>query len=235
MTEADRRFRKNLVAVCLVAAPLLIGIGELIASGLYDGDDEAKYLANIAENETRYYVGNMVSIAGAFCLPIAMLGLAHLVRVRKRIFGTIAGAVALVAAFGMPGAWLGGTIIEYIAAQQSDRVAMAALLKDMESDAAIPIFIVWIGFMLGLILLGIGLMLARTVPRWMGAGVIVSVVALFMSEGDVGTAIASAVIVAAWGAIGWSIWKRTPAQWENGELPDGDPAVAHASPAPAGA
>lgn len=235
MTEADRRFRKNLVAVCLVAAPLLIGIGELISSGLYDGDDEAKYLANIADNEARYYVGNMVSIAGAFCIPIAMLGLAHLVRVRKRIFGTIAGAIALVAAFGMPGAWLGGTIIEYIAAQQADRAAMAALLSDMESSAAIPVFVVWVGFMVGLILLGIGLILARTVPRWMGAGVIVSVVALFMSEGDVGSAIASAVIVAAWGAIGWSIWKRTPEQWENGALPDVEPPASRAAPAPAAA
>ena len=234
MTEADRRFRQRLVAVCLLVAPLLIGVGQLITGDVYD-DDEVTLLTNIASDETRVYVGNLVSIAGAFCLPLGILGMVHLVRVRKRVFGTIAGAIALFAAFGMPGTWLAGSIVEYIAAQQPDKAAMAALLADMESDAAIPVFLVWISFMLGTLLLGIGLILARSVPRWAGAGVIVAMLSFFAAEGTVGEIISSIVVTAAFGAVAWSIWTRTPEQWENGELPPSSrgtaPATAEPSPA----
>ena len=236
MTEADRRFRKNLVVFCLIAAPLLLSIGDVITSGIYEDDNDAKYLANIAANETQFYVGNLIGAAGAFFLPIATLGLVHLVRVRKRIYGTVAGVVALVGAFGMGGAYLVGSLFEYIMAQQPDRVAMVALMKDLESDATTPLFFIWMGFFIGILLVGIGLLLARTVPRYAAAGVIVAFVALFMSEGGVTSAIAGSLIVAAWGAIAWSIWKRTPEQFENGDLPDEQrPAQAMPEPAPASA
>jgi hypothetical protein len=218
MTEADRRFRKNLVAACLVMAPLLITIGQIVAGGI-DEDEQAAYLARIAANETEFYVGNLISIAGAFLIPLAVLGLVHLVRVRRRILGTVVGVVVLVGAFGLPGAWLAGSLIEYVAAQQPDRAAMAGLLRDLESDAAIPIFVVWISFTLGLLLTAVGLFVARTVPRWMAGLLAVSVVALFVSDAGVTGIIAGLVIVAAWGAIGWSIHRRTPDQWAAGELP----------------
>ena len=235
MTEADRRFRKNLVVFCLIAAPLLLTIGDVITTGIYDGDDDAKYLANIAANETQFYVGNLIGAAGAFFLPIATLALVHLVRVRKRIFGTIAGVVALVGAFGMGGAYLVGSLFEYIVAQQPDRAAMVGLIKDLESDAAAPLMVIWMGFFVGILLVGIGLLLARTVPRYAAAGVIVAFVAMFISEGGIMSAIAGSLIVAAWGSIAWSIWKRTPEQFENGDLPEEQQRPAQAAPEPAAA
>lgn len=221
MTDADRRFRKSLVAACLLGAPLLITIGQLISSSAWD-DDKATYLAAIAADKTQFYVGSMISVAGAFMIPLAVLGLVHLVRVRKRVLGTVVAAIVLVGAFGMPGAWLVGTIFEYIAAQQPDRAAMVALLKDMESGAAAPLFVIWIGFSAGLVLTAIGLFVARTVPRWMAGLLALSVVALFMSGDGVTGILAGFFVVVAWGAIAWSIHRRTPEEWAAGELPAAD-------------
>lgn len=229
MTEADRRFRKSVVVVCLVAGPLLIAIGQAVTSGIHE-DDQAAMLASIAAEDIRYYAGSMISVVGAFLTPIAILGLVHLVRVRKRAIGTVAGVIVLIGAFGMPGAWLAGTLIDYMASQQADRAAMAALLGDLESGAAVPMFVVWISFMLGILLLAIGLFVARTVPRWTAVLLGVSVVALFAGEGDVGSVVASVVIVAAWSSVAWSIHRRTPDQWAAGELPDSRPSATTQAP-----
>lgn len=234
MTEADRRFRKTLVAACLLGAPLLIAIGQLVSRGVWE-DDEAAYLASIADSEAQFYIGSMISVAGAFLIPIAVLGLVHLVRVRRRVLGTVVGAVALLGAFGMPGGWLAGTIFEYIAAQQADRAAMVGLLADLESGAAAPLLVMWMAFSIGLLLLAVGLFVARTVPRWSAALLGVSVVALFAADGGVTGAVASAVIVAAWGSIAWSIHRRTPAEWAAGELPAAPSDSVATAPAPSAA
>lgn len=206
------------MALCLLGAPLLIAIGQIVSGGIWE-DEEAAYLASIADSEAQFYIGSMISVAGAFLIPIAMLGLVHLVRVRKRILGTVVGAIALLGAFGMPGGWLAGTVFEYVAAQQADRAAMAGLLADLEGGAAAPLMVMWMAFSLGLLLLAVGLYVARTVPRWSAALLGVSVIALFAADGGVAGTVASVVIVAAWGSIAWSIHRRTPDQWAAGELP----------------
>ncbi|HEV2062174.1 MAG TPA: hypothetical protein VGR12_04910, partial [Solirubrobacteraceae bacterium] len=79
---ADRRWRssrKTLLGVSLIAAPLLILVSDLLTRSIYD-DKEALYLANIAENEARYYAGNLIGVVGALFIVGAVLALIHLVR-----------------------------------------------------------------------------------------------------------------------------------------------------------
>lgn len=219
MTEADRRFRKNVIAAAMLLGPLLILIGILISSPIYSGDDETRYLASIAEHRDAHWIGNVVSAAGALMLPLAMLGAVHLVRVRKRIFGTVAGVVALIGAFGIGGAWLVISLIDYVLALQPERAAMVALQKEMESQAMVPLIFIWGGFVIGMLLVGIGLLLARTVPRWTAILFLVAVAGFFVSADGASEIIANVLLVAAWGSVAWSVWKRTPDEWERGDLP----------------
>jgi MFS family permease len=236
MTEADRRFRKNLVAAAMVAGPLLILIGIVISSSVYSGDDEARYLASIREHKDAFWIGNVISATGALLLPLVFLGLAHLVRVRKRIFGTVAGVIGCIGAFGIGGAWLFGSLMEYQMAMQPQRAAMVALEKNIENDAFAPLFFIWVGFMLGLVLMAIGLLLARTVPRWTAILLAVAIVAFFVSNGGITEIIANVLLTVAFSAIAWTIWKRTPDEFEAGEMPaDMRPAASDRSPAPAAA
>ena len=237
MTEAERRFRKNLVAGAMVVAPVMILIGLAIQSSVYSGDNEALYLASIRENADAFWVGNVVAGFGALLLPLVMLGLVHLIRVRKRIYGTVAGTIACMGAFGLGGAWLVGSLFEYQMAHESNQAAMVSLEKSLDSDATAPLIAIWGGFFFGMILVTIGLFLARSIPRWTAGLLAVATIGVFLSDGgSAGELIANGLLTAAFCAIAWSIWKRTPDEWERGELPASQAArQAEPDPSPAAA
>ena len=228
-----RHLTKVLLGVSLIAAPLLIAIGEVISSAVYDGDDYGRYLASIEDNGAAYYAGNLVGAFGSVFLIGSVIALIHLVRVRHAKYGAIVGGLALLCVAALPGLWLASTIIEYQMANSGDQAAMARLLDNTEEAASsIPFFFVWIGMTLSVILLAAGLIWSRTVPRWMPALLILAFILLFVDEGGVLGIISTVLILAAMGAIGVTILRSSDDAWEAGELEHPAPPPTPTAPPP---
>lgn len=152
----------------------------------------------------------------AACAVAAMI---HLVRVRHPKYAAGVGGLALSCVALLPGVWLMSTIAEYQMAISPDQAAMARLLTDGEEAAsAIPLFVVWIGMTLAVILLAAGLIWSRTVPRWMPILLIVAFVALLASDEGVMGAIVSVALLVGLGAIGLTILRSSDGEWEAGDL-----------------
>ena len=210
-------FRKTVLGVALVAAPLFILISNALTSSIYV-DNQATYLANIADNEARFFAGNMFGVVGAMFLAGAVLALIHLVRHRYPRYAKGAGALALVGALAMSGVWLVFSIVEYQMAQEANRAAMATFMTNAEDSAAMaPLFVTWIGSLLGMVLLGAALLRAGTLPRWMPALMIVGFVLVFPSEGAL-SVVADALILAGMGSIGVAVLRSPLAAWESGTV-----------------
>lgn len=210
-------FRKLVLGVALVAAPLLILISNALTRSIYD-DNQATYLANIADNGARFFAGNMIGAVGALFLAGAVLALIHLVRHRYPRYAKGAGALALMGALTMSGVWLVFSIIEYQLAQEANRAAMATFMSNAEDSAAMaPLFVTWIGSMLGMVLLGAALLRAGTLPRWMPALMIAGFVLTFAAEGLL-SVVADALILAGLGSIGLAVLRSPLAAWESGAV-----------------
>ncbi len=210
-------FRKTVLGVALVAAPLFLLVSNALTRSIYD-DNQATYLANIADNEARFFAGNMIGVVGALFLVGAVLALIHLVRHRYPRYAKGAGALALLGVLAMSGVWLVFSIIEYQMAQEANRAAMATFLTNADDSAAMaPLFVVWIGSLLGMVLLGAALLRAGTLPRWMPALMIVGFVLVFPAEGVL-SVVADAVILAGMGSIGLAVLRSPLAAWESGSV-----------------
>ena len=227
-------FRKTLLGVSLIVGPLLLLISDAMTSGLYDGDNEVRYLADIADNKALYYAGNLVGAIGAVFLVGVVVALVHLVRVRKPRYAVVTGGLALLGVLTMSGVWLTFTIVELAMAKEPNREAMAALMRHSDDGGAMaPLLVTFLGTILGLFLLAIGLLLARTVPRWMPVVIIVGAIVLFVADDALGP-VASIVLVAAFAPLGWRILHSSVEDWEAGNLappPAGQPLVPEPPPA----
>jgi preprotein translocase subunit Sec61beta len=224
-----RRLTKVLLGVSLIAAPLLIGIGELISSPVYGGDDYAKYLASIEEHGTAYYAGNVLGALGALFLVGAVVAMIRLVRVRHPKYAIGVGALALLCVIPLSGMWMMSTVAEYQMANSPDQAAMARLLTEGEEAAsAIPLMVVWIGMTLAVILLAAGLLWSRTVPRWMPALLIVAFLLLFVGDEGVLGVVTTLAVFAALGGIGITILRSSEDEWEAGDLAGARPPAATA-------
>jgi len=225
MTSASwSAFRKTLLGVALIVAPLLILVSNALTTGIYD-DSQVTYLGNIADNEVGFYAGNMIGVLGAVLVPAAVLALIHLLRHRYPRYAKGAGALALLGAVTMSGVWLVFGVFEYLMAQEANRAAMAALMTNVEDSAAMArLFVTWIGTMLGIVLLGAGLLRAGTLPRWMPVLMIAGFALTFPSEGAM-SVVADGLILAGMGSIGVAILRSPLAAWESGTvaLPEDQP------------
>ncbi len=210
-------FRKTVLGVALVAAPLLLLVSNALTGTIYE-DNQATYLANIADNEARFFAGNMIGAVGALFLAGAVLALIHLVRHRYPRYAKGAGGLALLGTLTMSGVWLVFSIIEYQMAQEANRAAMATFMNNADDSAAMaPLFVVWIASLLGMVLLSAALLRAGTLPRWMPALMIVGFVLVFPAEGAL-SVVADAVILAGMGSIGVAVLCSPLAAWESGSV-----------------
>ena len=210
-------FRKVVLGVALVVAPLLILVSNALTRSIFD-DNHATYLASIADNEARFFAGNLLGVVGALFLTGAVLALIHLVRHRYPRYAKGAGALALMGVLTMSGVWMLFSVIEYQMAQEANRAAMVTFMSNTEDSVAMaPLFVTWIGSMLGAALLGAALLRAGTVPRWMPALMIAGFVLTFPAEGAL-SVVADALILAGMGSIGLAVLRSPLAAWESGSV-----------------
>ena len=159
-------FRRTTAVACLVAAPVLAAVSELLQPDL--GDSTSDRLAAMAGT------GAAIS-AAAFVLSqlptlVAVLAIGHLLTPRSRrlaAFGTVLGVLG---AFGHT--VFGGISLVWVAMANdgaAHRATYAALIDDMTNGPVMLFSVVGLlGTVLGILLLSIGLFRAQVGPRWVG-------------------------------------------------------------------
>jgi hypothetical protein len=222
MLSDSRRFFKNVVTSSLFASPLLLLASALIAPAI-DGN-EVEQLAVVARDPDRYYLFTVLIFVGTALIVPVVLGLMYMLRERAAAWGNLGGSLAMIGALIGVGDAISQLFIWQMAAPGADQAQMSALLMrfDNAPGAALIFRIGGPSFVLGMVLLGIGLYRAKAVPAWAAAGLAAGAflnLAGFVIGSNVLVAISSAVLLVSLGWIGRLVvgssdqeWERLPAQ-----------------------
>ena len=171
--NAKLRFEDVVTRTSLIAAPILMLLSGLVLPQLHGPDGTE--LSVSASYPGRYYAYVLLGLAGSVALVPAVYAIARRTRLRRARLGAIGGSLAFIGAALSLADWGGELVkVEMGALSTTYHHAMVALLGRFDSSARIaaPLQISGIAFLLGMILLAIGLFRGRTAPGWVCLGLI---------------------------------------------------------------
>ena len=172
-SNAELRFEDAVIRISLIAAPVLMLLSGLVLPQLRGPDGTELSVA--ADHPGRYYAYVLLGLAGSVALIPAVYGIVRRTRLRRARLGAIGGGLALIGAALSVADWGGELVkVEMGALSTTYHDAMVALLGRFDSSARIaaPLQISGIAFLLGMILLAIGLFRGRTAPGWVCIGLV---------------------------------------------------------------
>jgi hypothetical protein len=174
--NAELGFEDVVTRTSLIAAPILMLLSGLALPQLHGpGGTE---LSVSASYPGRYYAYVLLGLAGSVALVPAVYAIARRARLRRARLGAIGGSLAFIGAALSLADWGGELVkVEMGALSTTYHHAMVALLGRFDSSARIaaPLQISGIAFLLGMILLAIGLFRGRTAPGWVCTGLIAGI------------------------------------------------------------
>lgn len=179
-SPADTSARSRLSALALVGAGVGIVLGHLLT--VPPTGKASVYVADLAAHRTTGVIGGLLTAVGAFLLVPGLAAVLRLVRERGARLATIGavlagtGIVALGAGDVMITLVMGGLV------EKNPGLATALFeISDTEPLIGLPFALAPL-FVLGMVLLGIALYRARTVPVWLAVLTIVGAVGVFFSS-----------------------------------------------------
>ncbi len=168
--------RRILLGVTMVVAPVLLAFGHLLT---VSADSDALVQDIVAAGAV--YVPSTIMIAyGVLLLPVAFVGLMRFAPARGGILVTIGAALATIGAVaaGAGNAMFGMVLGSLVPADPDLATQVIKIAGD--SPAATWEWQVFYLFPLGLLLMAIGLILARRMPVWMPIALGVGTLLLFV-------------------------------------------------------
>jgi hypothetical protein len=179
-------------AVALVASAL----GQLaqfaVAPAHISGGSAAGQVAAVAGQDARMQAALWLDLLILLLIP-AVLYLGEVAGARRSRLAAMGTVIAFVGSLGA-GYLFAADILIYLASRAEDRAAAIDLLSAYESFGVVVLVTVLavLGTTVGLILLGIALIRARTVPVWAGAAVAAAPVLSIVGEASGVAAVATA-------------------------------------------
>ena len=165
--NAEVTFEDAVIRTSLIAAPVLMLLSGLVLPQLRGPDGTELSVA--AGYPGRYYAYVLLGLAGSVALIPAVYGIVRRTCLCRGRLGAIGGGLALIGAALSLADWGGELVkVEMGALSTTYHDAMVTLLGRFDSSARIaaPLQISGIAFLLGMILLAIGLFRGRTAPGW---------------------------------------------------------------------
>lgn len=210
----DHHLRRTLAAVGLVGSAVLLFLS--VASQPDLNGSGAQVLARVDAAGWR---------AGASCagfalaqLPYvaAVLGITHLLRARAPRLATWGGALSVVGAFGH--AVFGGISLVYVVMSHDEahRAAYGHLVDTLQGSPVMIFSLLGLaGFVVGLLVLSIGLFRAQVGPRWAGPAIWVFLVVEFAGTALSASAsyLSSTIMLVVFLALArdvWTSWQPEP-------------------------
>jgi len=230
----SRNFSRTLAGIGLIAGPALFVISTILSPAWED--DTAEYLAEVADDKGLYLVSSLLFTIGGMFLIAGALGIIKLMRRgRKVTLGQVAGFLLVLGATATTAFYVISAFDIEMVDEAANRAEMVALSERAEESTAALIFFIpyfFLGFVLGMILLGIAVIRSKVVPVWAGIVLLVAVVVLFVSgEGQAMSVVGNALVMVGLVPLGLKILSLSDDQWERWQPIDDEPAPA-AAPAP---
>jgi hypothetical protein len=211
-------FRRIVCGACMVVAPLVLLVSSIVGP-ITSSTKEASILRAIDGHRDRFYISTLLLIAGVVLMLPAVLGLMHMLRERRAAIGHIGGALTLVGV--MTFMLFGGvSLVQWqMVRGGADRAQMVSLLHRFDHTAGTQMFLfLSLAFLVGMIVLALGLYLAQAV-HWSTAtiltiGVVVLQVGLISNVSAL-FIIASAILFIGFATIGWRVLTESDEQWDH--------------------
>lgn len=213
-----RGFRKAVAGFCMIAAPAVLLIAAIVHPK--EISDNAKYLAEVSEHTGRQYWAHLLIVIAVTLFIPAILGLMHMLKVRRPAIGHIGAGLALIGVvpFGV------GVGVEFVVwqaakAPATDTAAMTALIGRInDSGGMLVLYSLALAFLLGLFVLGIGLYLARVARAWeaalVGIPIAVGILPPFVYGPEVIPIAALILFLIGLGSVGLGVLRQTDEEWE---------------------
>ena len=171
--------RRVVLFSALVAGPALVAAGNLLS-----GDPASYAPADLVAtlSTTSYLVWSLVADVGIVLL--GAIGIAGLVLVSRRgsVLATIGATLALLGSGLLGGVHVLVTLFEHALDEQAVPTMMALMSNPLTGMAELMLTVIAI---LGVALVAISLLVARAVPVWVGAFLLVALVPVYLA-GDFG-------------------------------------------------
>jgi hypothetical protein len=202
----------------MIAAPALVVVSQIIHPREFS--DEAKWLAEVSANADPQYWAHLLGLfALALAIP-AILGAMHMLKARRPALGHIGAGLALFGVVSLA-AVAGTEFVVWQAAKApgTDTAAMTSLIgRIIDSPGMILLYLLALTLPLGLLVLGIGLYLARAAAAWEAALVAIPFAVGIVSEIAYGPRIipivTSILFLIGLGSIGRRVLTESDEEWE---------------------
>jgi hypothetical protein len=214
----SHHLRKMVAGVCMVLAPLLFLAAFIVSPKLETG--AVAQLRVAAAHIDRFYISNLLGVIGLVLLFPAVLGLMHMLRERRPLYGVFGGALAMLGLFGSLASGAVGFAVWEMARHGGANATNSSVLHSMLHDAGamIPLYIVGMVIAIGFVLLGAGMYLARVVDWWMSlliaAGAVCVTIAFPVASLTLGI-VGAALLFVGLGSTGLMVIRETDADWEH--------------------
>jgi hypothetical protein len=211
------KFRRATVALCLVLAATLSIVWVALEPSM--GASSTDRLAQISEAGGTATLSVFAFAMAQLPFIIAALGIAHLIADRAPVLAALGGTIAAIGGFGH--AVFGGTQIVQLgmAADTEHHDVYAGLLA---AGPPWPLLIMMLagtlGTVLGLLILGIGILRAKTGPRWIPYALWAFILVEFVGTNfSAWASLASGLLyLAAFCALAVTVWRSPVALWMSG-------------------
>ncbi len=215
-------FRRTVVGLCLIAAPLFLLLASLNEPN--PGGGATDLVQAMAEHPGQTQAHSLAFIISSIFFVPTLIGLLCLMRDRGVVLGHIGVGLALIGAVSRA-VWLGFQIVLLGFIQSGiDPDQLSALVEGGPPNVGFVIVMLMSagGTFLGTIILAIGLWRSQVAPLWVAACIIAAIVwisapPLFMivPQVDVG----GLLLLVGFGWIGLKVLRMSDADWERGTLP----------------
>jgi hypothetical protein len=178
---------RRLAAVGLVVGAALNTTEAVLGQLLPDPDGVAGQLAGVAEHTLLFGTRAVLGTLAVPFMALAFVAVAQRLGLRARRTGYLAGGLLLAGMWGFVGIHL-VTLLQLPAARLADPAGAVALLEATQQDPVLGLLFMapfLIGCALGMVVLTVGLLVTRAVPRWTAAAWLVFIL-LDFSIGAVG-------------------------------------------------
>jgi len=214
-------------ATALIVAPSLFLVDNLIHPKEVARHNEVEQVLLIADHYARWQLAHVIGFLGILAFAPAVLGLAFLVRRRQPGYGLVAGALALAGLLGLAAvitidgfAW--GIAGELATNSPLGPDNAAEVLSDLQgSEWSLPYYLVPLGFIVGMVMLAIGVARQGAVPGWAGGLLVLAVLMVGTETAIVSNAyfISGAVVFLAAGiAVALPLLRMSDEQFAQGSV-----------------
>ena len=208
------RVRRITAGSCLIAAPLLLLLGDVL--GTRGPTTPADYLTAVAQNPSANYANIVLAIYGFALMVPAIFGIMHLLRRHSVALGHLGGALAILGFVSF--AAVAGTEMINIPASdpQADRKEMLALIDRLGTSAAYGLINISeaLGVLFGFLLLAVALFRARVVPRALAILLAAGVISRFIPASPyLAVIVSDALLFFALAGVGLVILSQSDEEW----------------------